>query len=65
VRCDFTFLYARLAQVTCIDEEKKVVGEGTSGCTNFNSVGQEKASQHLREAILSALKAAGVPEDQG
>lgn len=50
--------------VTCIDEEKKVVGEGTSGCTNFNSVGQEKASQHLREAILSALKAAGVPEDQ-
>jgi len=50
--------------VTCIDEEKKVVGEGTSGSTNFNSVGREKASQHLREAILSALKAAGVPEDQ-
>lgn len=50
--------------VTCIDEEKKVVGEGSSGCTNFNSVGQEKANQHLREAILSALKAAGVPEDQ-
>jgi hypothetical protein len=64
--CDFfTFLYARLAQVTCIDEEKKVVGEGSSGSTNFNSVGQEKANQHLREAILSALKAAGVPEDQG
>jgi hypothetical protein len=56
---------ASAAQVACIDENKKVVGEGTSGCTNFNSVGQEKASHHLREAITSALKAAGVPEDQG
>lgn len=52
-------------QVSCIDENKKVVGEGSAGCTNFNSVGKERAEQNLRTAILDALKVANVPEGQG
>jgi len=41
-----------------------VVGEGSSGSTNSNSIGKEKAAQHLSEAIEAALKAARVSSDQ-
>jgi len=51
-------------QVSCINSQRAVVGEGSSGSTNSNSIGKEKAAQHLSEAIEAALKAARVSSDQ-
>jgi N-acetylglucosamine kinase-like BadF-type ATPase len=46
--------------VLLADNEKKIVGRGVAGASAYSIVGQEKCSQALWSAIISAFSAAGI-----
>jgi len=51
-------------RVHCINASRKSLGEIVTGCTNWNSVGDETAAANLRDGIEGVLKAASVEKNR-